>query len=248
MSSGNLNPNSLPMLNPIIVALDVDTAESANSLAQKLKGKVGAFKLGPRLLVRYGASLASEIAKSAPVFIDNKYLDIPSTMDAAVRASFEAGATLATVHAWAGPEALSMLSKTEKELSQQRPFRILVVTLLTSFTKDTLPYPSSRFEIDEQVSALSESAISFGLSGIVCSPHEVSALRKRHTSAFLVTPGVRMPDDDKGDQKRVLTPYEACERGASALVIGRPIIAATDPVEACERILQNLGPLAKGTL
>jgi orotidine-5'-phosphate decarboxylase len=125
--------------NPLIVALDVDTAEEALGLARLLKQKVGGVKVGPRLMVRFGAQLSLELAKICPVFIDNKYLDIPTTMDAAVRASFDAGATLVTVHAWAGSEALRLLAQTEAELNAKRPFKILAVTILTSFTSSSGP-------------------------------------------------------------------------------------------------------------
>ena len=226
--------------NPIIVALDVDSAEECLSLAETLRGRVGAFKVGPRLMVRYGADLSSRLAQLGPVFIDNKYLDIPSTMEYAIRASFAAGATLATVHAWGGPEALTRLAQVEAELNQTKPFKILAVTVLTSFSSETLPPGLRERAIDKQVDELASMTLSCGLSGLVCSPQEVAALRAKSSSAYLVTPGVRLATDDRGDQKRVETPGEAIKRGASALVIGRPIIAAKDPVEAAERMLASI--------
>ncbi len=226
--------------NPLIVALDVDSAEQCLALVEQLRPYVGGFKLGPRLMVRYGANLSQKIAQVAPVFIDNKYLDIPSTMDAAIRASFEAGASLATVHAWAGFEALQLLAKTEKELSQIRPFQILAVTILTSFSKETLPPPQSSQEIATRVGELSDLVISAGLSGLVCSPLEVQSLRAHYPHAFLVTPGVRLPDDKKDDQARVLTPRQAMEAGASALVVGRPLYAAVDPARRAQEIMRQI--------
>lgn len=226
--------------NPIIVALDVDSRERCLELARLLGDRVGAFKIGPRLIVRYGAGLVDEVAACAPVFIDNKYLDIPNTMESAIRATFAAGASLATVHAWAGPEALSRLAKVEAELSAQRPFRILVVTVLTSFSSETLPPYLREFPIVEQVRQLAASAIDCGLSGLVCSPEEVADLRARHPSAFLVTPGIRLSDGTKDDQRRVLGPHQALARGASALVIGRPIVDAQDPVAAAERVIADI--------
>ena len=226
--------------NPIMVALDVDSRDQCLSIATQLKGKVGAFKLGPRLIVRYGSELISEVAKYAPVFVDNKYLDIPSTMDAAVRASFDAGATFATVHCWAGPEALKKLAETERELNQKRPFQILAVTILTSYSPQTLPPPLGQFTIADQVRTLADMAIECGISGLVCSAEEVADLRKRHPNAYLVTPGIRLPEDGKGDQKRVMGPRQAMDAGSSALVVGRPIVEAIDPVAATERILADL--------
>lgn len=231
--------------NPLIAALDVDSAEQCFRLADLLQGKVGAYKVGPRLLVRYGADLVARLSRSAPVFVDNKYLDIPNTMETAVRATFEAGATLATVHAWAGPEALQRLAKTEEELNRKRPFKILAVTVLTSFSQETLPPSLRQQSIASQVDELAAMTLSCGLSGLVCSPQEVAALRSKSDKAFLVTPGVRMPNDAKGDQKRVETPAEAIRLGASALVVGRPICEATDPVQATELILESLKGVRK---
>jgi orotidine-5'-phosphate decarboxylase len=229
-----------PMLNPIIAALDVDSAEQCFQLAELLKGRVGALKVGPRLVVRYGAELVLRLAQSAPVFLDNKYLDIPSTMEGAIRASFDAGATLTTIHAWSGREAMERLANVERELNAQRPFKILAVTILTSYSVETLP-PSLKTEpIAGQVDELADLTLSCGLSGLVCSPHEVESLRKKSAAAFLVTPGVRMASDKKDDQKRVETPSEAMRKGASALVIGRPIIESRDPGGAVEEILSHL--------
>jgi orotidine-5'-phosphate decarboxylase len=224
--------------NPIIAALDVDSAERSFVLAEKLRHHVGAFKVGPRLIVRHGAELVSRLSRYAPVFVDNKYLDIPNTMESAIRASFEAGATLATVHAWAGPEALTRLSKVETELNRERPFKILVVTVLTSFAQETMPPGMRERPIANQVTDLARMAFQCGLTGIVCSPQEVSALRQESSSAFLVTPGVRLPTDRLGDQKRVETPDVALRLGASALVVGRPIVDDPDPVAAAERFLE----------
>jgi orotidine-5'-phosphate decarboxylase len=161
-------------------------------------------------------------------------------MDTAIRASFEAGATLATVHAWAGPEALARLAKVEAELNRQRPFKILAVTVLTSFTQESMPPGLQTTPIAEQVNNLARMVINSGLMGLVCSPLEVAALRSLSAEAYLVTPGVRLPETGLGDQKRVETPARALRSGASALVIGRPIVDAADPVEAAERILESI--------
>lgn len=226
--------------NPLIVAVDVDSAEACLSLVKQLGSAVGAFKLGPRLVVRYGADLIQTVAKSAPVFVDNKYLDIPSTMEGAIRASFEAGATLATVHAWAGGEALRRLAQVERELNARRPFKILTVTVLTSFSQDTLPPALKERAISSQVEELAKLAFTSGLSGIVCSPHEIEIVRKQSSSSFIVTPGVRLPTDAVGDQKRIETPETAVRKGASAIVVGRPIYEAKDPMVAAESVLESV--------
>lgn len=232
--------NELWLSNPLIVGLDVDSAEECLRLVDLLKGRVGAFKVGPRLVVRFGADLVTRLATMAPVFVDNKYFDIPNTMDSAIRATFDAGASLATIHAGAGPEAMALLAKTERELCRIRPFRILAVTVLTSFSQDSLPPTSVSLPIADQVLLLAKSAFESGLSGLVCSPHEVKALRTQSESTFLVTPGVRMPGDLAGDQKRVATPRDALTNGASAFVMARPIVESADPVATVEKVMASL--------
>ncbi len=228
------------MRNPLMLALDVDSREECAHFAKLLGYQVGAIKLGPRLILRYGATLVQELSAIAPIFVDCKFLDIPSTMDAAIRASFEAGASFATIHAWAGPEALSLLAKTEAELSAQRNFRILVVSVLTSFHQDNLPPPMKDFPISEQVKNLADMATRSGLKNFVCSPHEVKSLREGNPDRFLVTPGVRMPGDDAGDQVRVMTPKQALDEGATALVIGRSLLKAKDPKIKLTEILESI--------
>lgn len=216
--------------NPLIVALDVDSRDRALALVSELAEFVGAFKIGPRLHLKYGQSLIEDIAQQATVFVDNKHFDIPSTMRAAVQTSFDAGATLVTVHAQAGHEALQEIARLENELNQQRPFKILAVTVLTSFTEKSLPSILKPQTIDQHVEELSDLVISSGLSGVVCSPHELKVLKNKNL--FLVTPGIRFVEDGMQDQKRIMGPTEALHAGASAIVVGRPIIEATNPKEA----------------
>lgn len=220
---------------PIFVALDVDSAEEARRIAQQTKNHVGGYKIGPRLCMRYGAGLIAELAAHRPVFVDNKYFDIPNTMESAIRATYEAGASFATVHAQSGSEALKRLAAIEAELCAQCPFKILSVTILTSFAQGGLPSVSAAQPIAEQVKALADLTIESGLSGIVSSAAEVASLRQAHPSSFLVIPGIRLPGNDVGDQKRVLGPREALALGASALVVGRPIVDAKDPAGAAEQ-------------
>ena len=223
-----------PMVNPLIVALDVDTREKALSLANTLADVVGGFKLGPRLCLRYGMEFVKEMAKKGPIFLDNKHFDIPSTMEAAVRASFEAGASLVTVHALSGREALERMAAVEKELNRQRPFRILAVTILTSWDEKSVPGNLKSQPISQHVIELATLVKDSGLRGVVCSPHELDLLQNR--DLYLVTPGIRSSMNSFGDQKRTLSPREALEKGASALVVGRPILEAADPRAAAQEI------------
>lgn len=224
--------------NPLIVALDVDTAEEALALSSELAGVAGGFKLGPRLSIRYGAELLSKIAKKAPVFLDNKHFDIPSTMESAVRASFDAGATLVTVHAMSGPEALLRMAKVEQELSSIRPFKILAVTVLTSWSEKSFASVYRQQSIGEHVQNLVDLVQDCGMSGVVCSPHELDLLQNR--DLYLVTPGIRFSMAHEDDQNRVMNSQEALNKGAKALVVGRPILQAVDRVEAAQQILATI--------
>lgn len=222
------------MKTPIFVALDLDSLDQVRNIANEVAPYVGGYKVGPRLCMRYGPKLVEELAKIHPVFVDNKYFDIPNTMAAAVAATFEAGASFVSVHAQSGAEALQRLASLESKLNQERPFKILSVTILTSFAQHQLPAVSREMAIARQVEALAELTLESGLSGLVCSAEEVQTLGRRHPGAFLVVPGIRMAGQDKGDQNRTADPAAAIRSGASALVVGRPIIEASSPAAAAK--------------
>ncbi len=224
------------MNSPWFLALDIDDQELAIDLASRTAPFVGGFKVGPRLCMRFGPSLIAKLAAHRPVFVDNKYFDIPSTMEAAVRATFEAGASFVTVHAQAGSEALHRLANLERDLSHQRPFRILAVTILTSFSQSGLPVVSSAMPIKDQVMKLADLVMTSGLRGIVCSSEEVYPIRQLYPESYLVVPGIRLPGQGRGDQTRVADPATALHGGASALVVGRPVVEASDPIVAARQI------------
>ena len=228
------------MKTPIFLALDVDSNKQAVELAKKTAEYVGGFKIGPRLSMKYGEKLVSQLADLAPVFVDNKYYDIPSTMEASVRASFDAGASFCTIHAQSGPEALRRMAAVEAELNDVRPFKILCVTILTSFDQGSLPVTQKTNPIPEQVMALIEQCRSCGLNSFVCSAEEVENIKKRFPDTYLVTPGIRLPEDAADDQKRVMGPKMAIDLGADALVVGRPITKAENPALAAKKFFESL--------
>lgn len=225
---------------PLFVALDMDSKEETLRLADSVAQYVGGFKIGPRLALRYGSSFIKEISERGLVFLDMKYFDIPNTMLSAVRASFDAGASFVTVHALAGKEALQGLAELERELNAIRPFRVLAVTLLTSFKQDTLPGALGQVDLAKQVEDLAHLSFFSGVRGLVCSPQEVTSLRKKFPQSFLVTPGIRRSQDSLGDQKRVMGPKEAIQAGASALVVGRPIVESQNPVETAKEFYEEV--------
>jgi orotidine-5'-phosphate decarboxylase len=227
--------------NPIILALDVDSKDQAFKILDHVGDLVGGVKLGPRMVYRYGGDLVKQVAEVAPVFVDNKYFDIPSTMVAAVRASFDAGATLVTVHALSGSEALKELAKLETELNQIRPFKILAVTILTSWSQSSMPASLHSWSVENHVRSLTQEVHNAGLRGLVCSGHELQYLN--YPEIFKVTPGIRLSSEQSNsqseDQKRIMTPKQAVKAGASALVIGRPILQAHNPRETILEILES---------
>lgn len=230
--------NISPFRNPLCVALDVDTIEQVEVLDSQLSDLVGGFKIGPRLLLRYGGELVRRLSAKTPVFVDCKFFDIPSTMEASIRSCFEMGASVVTVHALAGEEALQKMAHLEKELSRQRPFKILAVTILTSWSVRSVPANFQTFPISQHVLSLSELVKHCGLSGIVCSAEEINLIK--NLDLFMLTPGIRMPGQSDGDQKRVVGPAEAIRRGSSVLVVGRPIIEDPRPREAASLFLQEI--------
>ena len=218
---------AMPKEPAIFVALDFDDPKRAEALAEKLSGHGFGFKLGPRLMLREGASLVRSIARHGDVFVDCKHLDIPTTMVAAVRAAFESGARYSTIHASCGPKAIQAL----KPLTQEFPgHRILAVTVLTSFEPETLPFAWKGKLIPDLVSGLAQECADQGHRAFVCSPHEVKSLKQMIPDGYFVTPGVRPAGGDKGDQVRIETPAQAALNGASSLVVGRPILEAIDPL------------------
>ncbi len=238
----NYKKKSLPLLNPLCVALDVDDKKSCLKLVDEIGDVAGGYKVGPRLILREGSSLITTIAKTAPVFLDFKFFDIPSTMVSAVKAGFDAGASLVTVHAQAGIEALSQLAILEQEYQKTKPVKILAVTILTSFDEKTLPSILKTQSIQTHVHELVNLVQQSGLTGVVCSPHELSSLHEieQFNSMYFVTPGIRgatsnqlnsMNANQLQDQKRVMSAKEAIELGASGLVVGRPIIESKNPRE-----------------
>jgi orotidine-5'-phosphate decarboxylase len=225
---------------PLFAALDVDTPEEAFRLASQLEGHVGGFKVGPRLVLPQGKNLVSELSRIAPLFLDCKFFDIPSTMEHAVRAAFQMGASFVTIHASSGPRAMELMAKVEAELREQRPFTILAVTVLTSFNDQDLQAIGVNKTMEDQVVSLAKTAHEAGLGAVVCSPLELNVLRKALPEMRFVVPGIRSEEDVADDQNRTMTPSQAIAAGASALVVGRPILRAPDPALAAEKILLSL--------
>jgi orotidine-5'-phosphate decarboxylase len=233
------------MNNPIIVALDVPSAEQALKLAEKVAPAVGAFKIGKELFVSAGPDIVKRVrATGANVFLDLKFHDIPNTVAKAVAAATRLEVQMLTIHTSGGSEMMHAAEKsaqdTAKSLGLQPPL-VLGVTVLTSMDSDALTEIGCQANVGHQVERLAELAVKSGLRGLVCSPLEIVDLREILPDEIqLVTPGIRTGAEKADDQKRTLSPREAMEAGANWLVIGRPIYAAENPRAAAEKILKSL--------
>lgn len=233
-------------MNPILVALDVESAARALALADQLRGAVGGYKIGKQLFTAAGPSMVRQLTdRGDRVFLDLKFHDIPNTVAGAVQSAVATGAWMVNVHASGGSAMMKAASDAAAAaaaaLGRPRPL-VIGVTVLTSMTAAALHEIGVTRPMLEQVVHLARLAQASGLDGVVASPQETRAIRDACGADFqIVTPGIRPADQQgKDDQARTLTPAEALSAGATYLVIGRPITAAPDPREAAERIAATL--------
>jgi orotidine-5'-phosphate decarboxylase len=220
----------------IIVALDRARREEILHLAERLSGKVGAFKIGLQAFIANGPSIVDDVGRlGGKIFLDLKLHDIPNTVAGATAAVSALGVSMLTIHA-AGGEAMI---RAAAEV-QGRPL-LLAVTMLTSLGEDDLPAIGFSGSSSKNAVRLANLAQTAGADGAIASPREISLIRKACGPDFLiVTPGIRGPGDVSGDQRRTLSAAEAIAAGADYIVIGRPITDAADPLVAAERILETL--------
>ena len=220
------------MRNPIIVALDVPSAESALKLAELVAPAVGAFKIGKELFVSAGPDIVKKIrATGASVFLDLKFHDIPNTVAKACSAASNLGVWMLNVHASGGLEMMEA-ARTAVNASSTKPL-LIAVTVLTSMNQQQLNQIGVVGDLATHVLNLAKLTQQAELDGVVCSALEASMLRQKLGTEFcLVTPGIRPANANQDDQSRVVTPKDALNMGASYLVIGRPITLATDPLQA----------------
>lgn len=218
----------------IVVALDTDSPESALATARALAGEVGLVKVGMELFPRGGPDLVRRLrAAGLEVFLDLKFHDIPNTVAGAVRSAAALGVRFATVHASGGRAMLEAAAAAAKGTQTT----LLAVTVLTSLDDEDLAAIGCRFGAAEAVERLARLSAACGIGGVVCSAKEAARVRAvLGDGVVLVTPGVRLPDEERGDQKRVVSPDEAVRNGADYLVVGRPVTKAADPVAAARRI------------
>ncbi len=230
---------------PFFTALDMTDALKAAELAARLRGQIGGIKLGLEFFNANGPSGVRQVTHGGErLFLDLKLHDIPNTVAGAVRSVVPLAPYLLTIHASGGGAmmraALDAAGETASKLGKPRS-KIIAVTVLTSLADSDLDAVGQHGPMLDQVRRLALLAREAGVDGVVCSPHEVAALRSDCGPDFLLAfPGIRPSWAEAGDQKRFMTPGEAMRAGASYLVIGRPITGAGNPADAARQVAAEL--------
>ena len=233
-------------MNPILVALDVDSAERAEALADRLRGRVGGFKIGKQLFTSEGPAFVRRLVdRGDRVFLDLKFHDIPNTVAGAVHAAVATGAWMVNVHATGGRRMMAAAAEAAASAAakagRERPL-VIGVTVLTSLDEPQLREVGLEGPVIDHVLRLARLTRDAGLDGVVASPLEIAAIRAACGPAFqIVTPGIRPRGPAAGDdQTRTLSAGDALAAGASFLVIGRPITAAPDPGAAADALAAEI--------
>ncbi|TAJ77671.1 MAG: orotidine-5'-phosphate decarboxylase [Gallionellaceae bacterium] len=225
----------------IIVALDYPDAASALALVARIDPALCRLKVGKELFTAAGPQLVAQLQQRGfEIFLDLKFHDIPNTTAQACKAAATLGVWMVNVHASGGRR---MMEAAREGLANfARPPKLIAVTVLTSMAQADLVELGIAVTPAEQVSRLAGLTQASGLDGVVCSAQEAELLRRQCGDKFcLVTPGIRPAAASADDQSRIMTPRAALEKGASYLVIGRPITRAADPLLALQQISNEMG-------
>jgi len=241
-----MNISSKEAAERLIFALDARTYEEALSWVELLSGHVGMFKVGKELFTAAGPGIIHKIKeKSQKIFLDLKFHDIPNTVARAAEAAVALNVDMFNIHASGGSamvkEAVEAASNYADKKGIGRPI-VLAVTVLTSLNNDDLREIGFQKNAGDLVVHLAGLAKDAGASGVVASPQDISALRKKFGDQFvIVTPGIRTAAEaKKDDQKRTLCAYDAISAGADYIVVGRPIRMSENPLETCENIVHEI--------
>lgn len=227
----------------LIVALDLPNVQEAKKIVKALGDEVVFYKLGLRLFTQEGPSFISWLKKkNKKVFLDLKFHDIPNTVAQAVESATRLGVDLLTVHASGGPEmlraAVQSAKASAKKFKKKRP-QIFAVTVLTSM--DDLSFLGLSLKVSEQVERLAQLSFDSHVDGVVCSPEEITSLKTKFKNKLKVlSPGIRLDDKSKDDQKRVASPQSAMRAGADYIVIGRPVLLADKPKNVVRSLFKQV--------
>ncbi|NHN90292.1 orotidine-5'-phosphate decarboxylase [Acetobacter conturbans] len=226
----------------LIAALDTRDPKQAAAWATSVSPHADAIKLGLEFVYAAGFEAVEKVAAGRELFLDLKLHDIPNTVGAAIGSLSRISPAMLTIHAGGGSAMVAAARKAcdDSFTLEKRPL-LLAVTVLTSLDDHALAEMGVHDGAQAQVLRLAELALRNGADGLVCSAHELAALRAEFgAEPILVTPGIRPQGAVAGDQKRVMTPGAAKDAGADWIVVGRPITAAADPAIAAAAIAAEL--------
>jgi len=237
--------------NKLIVALDVDDVSRALELCDALRESVGMFKVGMQLFTAAGPDVVRQIvSRGGRVFLDLKYHDIPNTVAMAGVEATRLGVSIFNVHASGGSEMMKRAAEAVAETAQReslaRP-KVIAVTVLTSIDQQTLRQIGIAEDAESVVTRFASLAKQSGLDGVVASAQEIGRIRDAvlQPDFLIVTPGIRGASGSSDDQRRTMSAGDAVKAGADYLVIGRPILAAPDPIDAARRIVEEIAAALK---
>ena len=224
----------------LFIAIDENDKNKAKELIQKLSPEICGIKVGKELFTACGPEIIEWVQeKGFKVFLDLKYHDIPNTVERACFAASKMGVSILNVHALGGKDMM-LAAKEGVDKSNNNPY-VIAVTLLTSMDSNGLKEIGFTTSVNKQILNLAKNASKANLDGIVCSAKDITNIKTALPEKFLyVTPGIRLSNSTKDDQKRVSTPLEAIKIGSSILVIGRPITEAKNPEAVVNSIMKEI--------
>jgi orotidine-5'-phosphate decarboxylase len=232
----------------LIVALDYQRADRAMELVDTLQGLPVIYKVGFELFLGGGPEIVRELVhRKNRVFLDLKFHDIPNTVARAAKQAALLHVEMFTLHLAGGSAMVKAVAQELGDIPELKP-RVLGVSVLTSFddvrwAEVTKCLTGHAVDVSDSVSGLIEHAPSWGVDGIVCSALELPTVREAYPNLYTVVPGIRPDGASSNDQARIMTPLQARQAGASAIVMGRPIIESRDPRAVVESVLKDLSVL-----
>ena len=219
----------------IFCALDFSELDQTIQFTDKIKDHIGGIKIGLEFFCKNGPAGVEKMKEfELPIFLDLKLHDIPNTVVNAFRNLESLSPDYLTVHLNGGQRMINELIKYKKKT------KIIGVSMLTSLDQKDLKESGIMCDENSYVEKLVKIGVSSGIDGVVSSPREVKLLRKKFENLLLVTPGIRLPNENKNDQKRTETPAKAIKDGSSMLIIGRTITKSSNPILSIKKIIQNI--------
>jgi len=226
-------------LSEVVLALDVEDLASADRMLELLGSKLKFVKIGPRLFYLGGKNFVMSLKDRWNVLVDVKLHDIPNTVGGAVSALAETGVFGLTLHVAGGQKMLREAVKRRDETNPK--MKLFGVTVLTSIDEVEWKTFAPGLTLEEAIRARTMLAEKSGIDGIVCSPKDLTTVKEVSSKLLTLVPGIRPSGSSSDDQARIMTPAEAKKRGADFIVVGRPVLAAPDPLEALINIMKEVG-------